>query len=101
MKICVFFAQVNVTQDPDGMENANMSMNTHGEPYEHILKSGETAYICQCGHSNTPPFCDGRHEQHPGTAPLAYTATKDETVYICGCDKTGNKPWCDGSHTAS
>ncbi len=78
-----------------------MSMYTRGEPYAHTLKSGETAYICQCGHSNTPPFCDGSHTKHPGTEPLIYTVAKDETVYICGCGKTGNKPWCDGSHTAS
>lgn len=78
-----------------------MSMSTYGKPYERTLKSGETVYICQCDKSSTPPFCDGSHQQHSGTEPLAHTAEKDETVYVCGCGKTGNKPWCDGSHVAS
>jgi CDGSH-type Zn-finger protein len=76
-------------------------MYTRQEPYAESLKKDETAYICQCGHTKTPPYCDGSHQQYPGTEPLAYTAKADETVYICGCGKTANKPWCDGSHTDS
>jgi CDGSH-type Zn-finger protein len=75
-----------------------MSMYDRGTPYEQPLKSGDTVYICRCGLSKTAPFCDGSHQQQPGTEPLAYTAPADETVYICGCGRTGNKPWCDGSH---
>lgn len=76
-------------------------MYTQQKPYAITLKNDATIYICQCGHTKTPPYCDGSHQQHPGTAPLAYTAKADETVYICGCGKTANKPWCDGSHTGS
>lgn len=70
----------------------------NGQPYEHNLKSGESVYICQCGQTGTPPFCDGSHQQIPGKAPYAHTAEKDETLYICGCGKSGNLPFCDGSH---
>ena len=77
-----------------------MSMNSRGAPYLHEMKSGDTIYICQCGHTKNPPFCDGSHTQHPGTEPLAHTADGDGSVYICGCGKTGNKPWCDGSHNS-
>lgn len=73
-------------------------MYTHKEPYIEALKAGESVYICQCGHTKTAPYCDGSHQQHPGTEPLVYTAETDESVYICGCGKTANKPWCDGSH---
>lgn len=77
-----------------------MSMYNLGSPYKQGLKTGETVAICQCGHSNTPPFCDGSHSQHPGIEPLIYAAAADETRYICGCGKTGNKPWCDGKHNS-
>jgi CDGSH-type Zn-finger protein len=76
-----------------------MSMYSRGEPYVHPIKNGDTVYICQCGFTQSPPFCDGSHEQHPGTEPLEHTATADDTLYICGCGKSGNKPWCDGSHS--
>jgi CDGSH iron-sulfur domain-containing protein 3 len=75
-----------------------MSMYSKAEPYEHTMKAGETVYICQCGHTGTPPFCDGSHKQHPGKEPHAHTAAADETLYICGCGKSDDKPWCDGSH---
>ncbi|HEC18899.1 MAG TPA: CDGSH iron-sulfur domain-containing protein [Gammaproteobacteria bacterium] len=78
-----------------------MSMYSRGEPYEVSLQRGDSVYICQCGFTKTPPMCDGSHNDHPGTEPLAYMAAQDETVYICGCGKTANKPWCDGSHNAS
>ena len=78
-----------------------MSLYTRNKPYEQPLKAGETVYICQCGSTQTPPFCNGSHKQHPGKEPLAYTAKASETVYICGCGKSNNLPWCDSSHTAS
>ncbi len=75
-----------------------MSMHSCGKPYSKNITSGETVYICQCGATKTPPFCDGSHNEHPGKEPLVYTAQLDETLYICSCGKTGNSPWCDGSH---
>ena len=76
-------------------------MYSCGKPYIAAMKKGESIYICQCGHTKTPPYCDGSHTQHPGSAPLAHQATADGPVYICGCGKSANKPWCDGSHTGS
>ncbi len=75
-----------------------MAMYENGYPYMHGLKSGETVYICQCGKTAMPPFCDNSHKNQPGTEPLAHTAKKDETLYICGCGKSRNLPWCDSSH---
>lgn len=70
-------------------------------PYEVPVKAGQTVYLCRCGKSANPPFCDGAHQTHaPGTAPLAHTAAQDGAVYVCGCGKTGNSPFCDGSHSA-
>lgn len=76
-------------------------MFKNGAPYLVTAKKGESIYICQCGHTKTPPYCDGSHSQHPGTGPEIHTADADGPVYICGCGKTGNKPWCDGSHSQS
>lgn len=74
-----------------------MSMYDLGHPRAVDVKAGATVYICRCGRTNTPPYCDGSHKT-TSAEPLAYTANKDETLYICGCGKTGNKPFCDGSH---
>ena len=74
-------------------------MYDQGTPYVATLKAGESIYICQCGHTKTPPYCDGSHTQHPGITPFAHTAETDGSVYICGCGKSATKPWCDGSHS--
>jgi len=74
-----------------------MTLYQKGEPYAIDVKSSNTVYICQCGKTNRPPFCDGSH-QGSEKEPLAHTATSDETLYICGCGKSGNIPFCDGSH---
>ena len=76
-----------------------MSMYEKGQPYAQPVSAGDTVYICQCGATQTPPFCDGSHQQIPGKEPLAYTAKSNETLYICGCGKSSNIPWCDGSHS--
>ena len=76
-------------------------MYSNGKPYVGAVKKGESIYICQCGHTKKPPYCDGSHSQYPGKEPLAHTAAADESVYICGCGKSANKPWCDGSHSGS
>lgn len=75
-----------------------MSMYNQGSPYQIKLAPGETAYICQCGYTQRPPFCDGSHNEHPPSQPMAYDAEADTTLYVCGCGKSGNKPFCDGSH---
>ena len=75
-----------------------MSMYDKLSPYEVKVPAGESVYICQCGHTGTPPFCDGTHVNHPGKEPFAYKAEKDASIWVCGCGRTANPPFCDGSH---
>ncbi len=79
------------------IEGNNMGLYGKGEPWAIDVKSGEAVYICQCGKTSNPPFCDGSHQGTDFT-PLAFTPDKDDTIYVCGCGKSANKPWCDGSH---
>lgn len=72
-------------------------MYEKNSPYEIAAKKGEQVFICQCGQTATPPFCDGHHKAL-GQRPLVYTPQKDETLYVCGCGHSGTKPWCDGTH---
>lgn len=75
-------------------------MNNKPSPYEVPVKAGDTVYLCRCGKSANPPFCDGSHKNQGGEAtPLAHTAAADGVVYVCGCGKSGNTPYCDGSHS--
>lgn len=68
-------------------------------PHEISVKAGETVYLCRCGSTNNPPFCDGSHNAQPGDKePLEHRADADGTLYLCGCGKSGNIPFCDGSH---
>ncbi len=74
-----------------------MKLYEQGQPYAVDVKAGESVYICQCGQTQTPPYCDGSHKTTDKT-PFAYTAESDDQIYVCGCGKTGNLPFCDGSH---
>lgn len=76
-----------------------MSMYEKNAPYVIEIKAGNTAYICQCGLSATPPYCDGSHQHKPGSGPLTHEAKEDTTLYVCGCGKSANMPFCDGSHS--
>jgi len=73
-------------------------MYSKTEPMMVEVKAGQTVYICQCGRTKNPPYCDG---SHTGTdsVPLEHTAGEDEQLYICRCGKSGNIPFCDGSHS--
>jgi len=72
-------------------------MYKQGSPRMIEVSSGDTVYICQCGRTKTPPYCDGSH-QGTENSPLEYTASENEQLYVCGCGKSGNIPFCDGSH---
>ncbi len=61
------------------------------------LEAGETYWFCQCGRSETQPFCDGRHKGS-GLGPLKWTADTTRKAAFCLCKHTGNAPFCDGSH---
>ena len=72
-------------------------MYSKGEPIVTDVKKDDTVYICRCGLTKTPPYCDGSHAGTDKT-PLAYTAKSSEQLYVCGCGKSANMPFCDGSH---
>jgi CDGSH-type Zn-finger protein len=56
-----------------------------------------TYYWCQCGRSNTQPFCDGSH-QGTGFTPVEFTTTERKSVALCQCKHTKTAPFCDGAH---
>ena len=69
-----------------------------GCPYRVFLPEGEKVLICQCGHSKTPPLCDGSHKDYPGKAPLEHIIDARGRVSVCGCGKSEKMPYCDGAH---
>jgi hypothetical protein len=46
--------------------------------------AGETAHLCTCKHTETPPFCDGTHATLPegGVEPGPSTSISDKGVPI-------------------
>jgi len=74
-----------------------MGMNDQGYPYVVKVEAEKTVYLCQCGKTASPPYCDASH-QGTGISPLAFTPESDGNIHICGCGKTGTAPLCDGSH---
>ena len=67
-------------------------------PAKVTLEKGKDYHWCQCGRSQTQPFCDGSHAG-TGITPVKFTAEKDGDVVLCRCKSTANSPFCDGSHT--
>jgi len=60
---------------------------------------GKKAY-CQCGHSETLPYCDGSHSRlQTGLRPIVCEVTDVGSKAICQCHQSGDKPWCDGTHS--
>ena len=35
-----------------------------------LIESGEKIALCRCFKSKKFPYCDGTHEEHPGTGPV-------------------------------
>ncbi|MAA70334.1 MAG: iron-binding protein [Bermanella sp.] len=67
------------------------------QPIRVELESGKTYFWCECGRSQSQPFCDGSHKGTP-YQPLKFTAENNETRFLCACKDTENAPFCDGNH---
>lgn len=66
------------------------------KPANGVLPEG-THYWCQCGRTQTPPYCDGSHEG-TGISPLEFEADGTTEISVCTCGLTSTPPYCDGSH---
>ena len=67
------------------------------KPIKVEMEAGKNYFWCQCGLSQSQPFCDG---SHAGTdiKPLRFTAEKTGAAGLCQCKSTANAPFCDGTH---
>ncbi|MCW8932734.1 MAG: CDGSH iron-sulfur domain-containing protein [Gammaproteobacteria bacterium] len=72
-------------------------MYSKGQPMTIDIMSGDTIYICRCGQTKTPPYCDGSHRD-TDSEPYEYTAKTNQQLYLCRCGKSKEIPFCDGSH---
>ncbi|MFT5592025.1 MAG: CDGSH-type Zn-finger protein [Oceanicoccus sp.] len=68
------------------------------QPIRVELEAGKTYFWCECGRSQTQPFCDGSHKGTP-YQPMKFTSEKTEVKFLCACKDTENAPFCDGSHS--
>jgi len=61
------------------------------------LKKDKSYLWCQCGLSQSQPFCDGSHH---GTKykPVLFKAEKEGKAKLCNCKLSKLSPYCDGSH---
>jgi CDGSH-type Zn-finger protein len=67
------------------------------EPIEVELKKNKSYYWCQCGASQSQPFCDGSHSGY-FCEPVLVTVKEDQKRKLCTCKKTSTPPYCDGTH---
>ncbi|MBF0177222.1 MAG: CDGSH iron-sulfur domain-containing protein [Magnetococcales bacterium] len=84
--------------DAAGVKPAQV-MYDQGGPYKLQVSEGENLTLCQCGRSERPPLCTGRHRlENDKRLPLKFTARTTGEVAVCGCGRSRNMPWCDASH---
>ena len=76
-----------------------MSNTNNQTPLALEVESGKTYYLCSCGKSSNPPFCDGSH-QESDDGPVQYEAKESTTVYFCRCGRSKTGVMCDGSHNS-
>ncbi len=70
------------------------------QPCQTVLGPG-VYYWCSCGHTKTPPWCDGSHKELDGSyGPVEFEVSEESDVALCGCGMTRTPPYCDGSHKA-
>ena len=67
------------------------------KPVKVELEAGKNYFWCQCGLSQSQPFCDGSHAS-TDIKPLRFTVEKTGAAGLCQCKSTANAPFCDGTH---
>jgi CDGSH-type Zn-finger protein len=84
--------QITITKDGPYLVSGGIPLDekvmvSHG--HERIyqqgktFEAGETYALCRCGHSKTPPFCDGSHiEAHFNGTEVASTKPFDQRVEL-------------------
>jgi len=72
-------------------------MAKQDRPKSITFAAGEKAFFCQCGKSQTFPYCDGTHKG-TGQKPMVVTFSEECKKSICHCGKSADFPYCDGSH---
>jgi CDGSH-type Zn-finger protein len=66
-------------------------------PVKVDLEAGKTYAWCQCGLSQSQPFCDGAHKPTE-FRPLIVQVPEAKEAWLCQCKRTKNPPFCDGTH---
>ena len=67
------------------------------QPIKVTLEKDKFYYWCQCGASQTQPFCDGSHKGY-FCEPIEIVVSEKVEKHLCTCKNSGNKPYCDGTH---
>jgi len=63
-------------------------------PIQVQLEANKRYYWCQCGLSQSQPFCDGAH-RGTGMNPVVFVIRESGPVWLCVCKETKNIPFCD------
>jgi len=66
-------------------------------PFGVELEAGKSYWWCQCGRSQSQPFCDGSHKGGE-FRPKMFVAETSGTAWLCGCKHSSDTPFCDGTH---
>ena len=67
------------------------------KPIKVELEADKNYFWCQCGLSQSQPFCGGSHAGTDITS-LGFTAEKTGPMGLGQCKSSANTPFCDGTH---